>query len=138
MAKTATERQADWRRKVKTYQEWKAHILARWREHNVFRYIKQEDGGIKIQLESTDEGDRITAELAELCGMDPETVIQKMVGECLAEMGGKFVPASKEQQELTRLRAETAALRDKLTVYNERLADEEADKEAIREVTKTL
>ena len=29
-----------------------------------------------------------------------DTVIQKMVGEVLAEMGGKFVPASLEQQEL--------------------------------------
>ena len=114
MAKTGTERQADWRRKVKTYQEWKAQILAQWGEHNVFHYSKQEDGGIRIQLEHTEEGDRITAEIAELCGMDPDTVIQKMVGEVLAEMGGKFVPASLEQQELARLRAETAALREKL------------------------
>ena len=102
------------RQKLKTYREWKSHIMTRWREHNVFRYIKQEDGGIRIQLEHTEEGDRITAEIAELCGMDPHTVIQKMVGEALAEMGGKFVPASLEQQEMAKLRAETAALRDKL------------------------
>ena len=114
MAKTATERQAAWRRKVKSYQEWKAHILAQWQEHNVFHYSKQEDGGIGIHLEQTAEGDRITAEIAELCGMDPDTVIQKMVGEVLAEMGGRFEPASKEQQEMAKLRAETAALREKL------------------------
>ena len=114
MAKTNTERQAAWRRKVKSYQEWKAHILAQWQEHNVFHYSKQEDGGIRIQLEHSAEGDRITAEIAELCGLDKDTVIAKMVGEVLAEMGGKFVPASKEQQEITRLRAETAELREKM------------------------
>ena len=102
------------RQRLKSYKEWKAQILAQWAEHNVFHYSKQEDGGIRIQLEHTAEGDRITREIAELCGLDPDTVIQKMVGEVLAEMGGKFVPASKEQQELTRLRAETAALRGKL------------------------
>ena len=93
MAKTATERQATWRRNLKTYQEWKKHILAQWSEHNHFLYTKQEDGGIRIQLEHTAEGDRITAEIAKLCSLDPDTVIQKMVGEVLAETGGKFVPA---------------------------------------------
>ena len=114
MAKTGTERQATWRRKVKTYQEWKAHTLAQWQEHNVFHYTKQEDGGWRISLEHTPEGDRITAEIAELCGLDPDTVIQKMVGEVLAEMGGKFEPASKEQQEMARLRAETLELKERL------------------------
>ena len=96
MAKTATERQATWRRKVKTYQEWKAHILAQWQEHNVFHYTEQEDGGLLISLEHTTEGDRITAWIALQCGLDPDTVIQKMVGEVLAEMGGVWKPVNKE------------------------------------------
>ena len=98
MAKTNTERQATWRHKVKTYQEWKANTIAHWKEHNVFHYTKQEDGGIRISLEHTPEGDRITAMLAELCGMDPDTVIQKMVGEVLAAEGGVWIPAKREGQ----------------------------------------
>ena len=98
MAKTNTERQADWRRKVKTYQVWKAHMFAQWAEHNVFHYYKQEDGGIRILLEHTAEGDRITAELAEYSGLDPETVIQQMVGECLTEDGGVWIPAKKKSR----------------------------------------
>ena len=87
--------QATWRRKVKTYREWKAHILAQWQEHNVFHYIKQEDGGIRILLEHSAEGDRITAEIAELCGLDPDTVIQQMVGEILSGTGGVWIPTKK-------------------------------------------
>ena len=98
MAKTSTERQATWRSRVKTYQEWKTHILAQWQEHNVFHYTKQEDGGLLISLEHTPEGDKITAELAELCGLEPDTVIQKMVGEVLAAEGGKWIPAKREEK----------------------------------------
>ena len=98
MAKTNVQRQATWRAKLKTYQEWKAHILAQWQEHNVFRIEKQSDGGFRVRLESTAEGDRITQELAELCGLDPDTVIQNMVGEILVEMGGKWIPAKRKGQ----------------------------------------
>ena len=90
--KTATETQATWRAKLKSYQEWKEHILAQWAEHNVFHVTKQEDGGFGVRLEHTAEGDRITAELAKYCGLDKDTVIQKMVGEILTELGGKWVP----------------------------------------------
>ena len=96
MAKTATERQATWRRKVKTYQEWKARILSQWAEHNVIHVTKQEDGGLLISLEHTSEGDRVTAEIAELCGMDPDTIVQKMVGEVLAAEGGVWKPTKKK------------------------------------------
>ena len=103
MPKTNTERQADWRRRMKTKKErlktcreWKSHILARWREHNVFRYIKQEDGGIRILLEHSPEGDRITKEIAKLCGQNPDDVIQQMVGEILSGTGGVWIPAKKE------------------------------------------
>ena len=98
------------RQRLKTYQEWKAHLLARWMEHNLFHVTKQADGGWRISLEHTPEGDRITAEIAELCGLDPDTVIQRFVGETLVEMGGEWKPISKEQQELARLRAENAEL----------------------------
>lgn len=84
--------QATWRKKVKTEQERKRHILAQWKEHNVIHWAKQEDGGFRISLEHTPEGDRITAEFAELCGMDPDTFVQTMVGETLVEMGGKWMP----------------------------------------------
>ena len=90
--KTKTETQATWRAKLKTYQQWKEHILAQWAEHNVFHVEKQEDGGFRVKLESTVEGDRITAEIGELCGLDYEDVIQKMVGEVLTEKGGKWIP----------------------------------------------
>ena len=83
------------RQRLKTYQEWKAHTFAQWKEHNVFHYTKQEDGGIRISLEHTAEGDRITAMLAELSGLDPDTVIQQMVGEVLTEDGGVWIPAQK-------------------------------------------
>ena len=98
------------RQKLKTYLEWKAHILAQWQEHNVFHYTKQEDGGIMISLEHTPEGDKITAEIAKICGLDPDTVIQKMVGEVLAAEGGVWKPVSKERLEIERLRAENAEL----------------------------
>ena len=99
------------RQRLKTYQEWKAHILAQWSEHNTFHVTKQEDGGFRIHLEQTPiEGERVTREIAEFCNLDPDTVIQKMVGECLAEMGGVWKPASKEQQEMAKLRAENAEI----------------------------
>ena len=47
--KTKTERQATWRAKLKTYQEWKEHILAQWAEHNVFHVEKQSDRRISGQ-----------------------------------------------------------------------------------------
>ena len=90
--------QAAWRARLKTYQEWKAHILAQWQEHNVLHVTKQEDGGLLISLEHTPEGDRVTAEIAKLCGMDPDTIIQKMVGEVLAEEGGVWKPAKREEK----------------------------------------
>ena len=90
--------QAAWRDRLKTYQEWKAHTLAQWKEHNVFHYTKQEDGGIMISLEHTPEGDKITAELAALSGLDPDTVIQQMVGEVLTEEGGVWIPAKREEK----------------------------------------
>ena len=95
MAKTNTERQATWRNRVKTYQEWKRHTMARWAEHNMFHVTKQEDGGFLISLEHTPEGDKITAELAEFCGLDPDTVIQQMVGAVLMEEDGIWIPAKK-------------------------------------------
>ena len=85
-------RVAKHRQKLKTYQEWKAHLLAQWAEHNTFHVEKQEDGGFRIKLEHSTEGDRITAEIAKHCGLDPDTVIQKMVGEVLTELGGKWIP----------------------------------------------
>ena len=87
------------RQRLKTYQEWKAGILAQWMEHNVFHRTKQEDGGWRISLEHTPEGDRITAELAELSGLDTDTVIQNMVGEVLTAEGGKWIPAKKAGQQ---------------------------------------
>ena len=90
--------QAAWRDRLKTYQEWEAHTFAQWKEHNVFHYFKQEDGGIRILLEHTAEGDRITAELAELCGLDKDTVIQKMVGEVMAAEGGVWKPVKREEK----------------------------------------
>ncbi len=91
--------QATWRKKVKTYQEWKQHTFAQWKEHNVFHYTKQEDGGLLISLEHTPEGDRITAMLAKHSGLDPDTVIQQMVGEVLTEEGGVWKPVKREGQE---------------------------------------
>ena len=99
MAKTATERQATWRKKVKSYQEWKAHLLAQWQEHNVLHVTKQADGGWRIALEHTAEGDRITAWIALQCDLDPDTIIQNMVGEVLVEMGGKWIPTKKVGQQ---------------------------------------
>ena len=88
--------QATWRAKLKTYQEWKAHLLAQWAEHNTFHITKQPDGGFRVKLEHTAEGDRVTAEIAKHCGLDPHTVIQQMVGEVLTEMGGVWKPVKKE------------------------------------------
>ena len=48
--KTKTATQATWRAKLKSYQEWKEHILAQWAEHNTFHVEKQEDGGFRVRL----------------------------------------------------------------------------------------
>ena len=107
MAKTNTERQATWRE----VQREKKRILAAWAEHNTFHIARQEDGGFRIGLEQTPiEGERVTRELAELCGMDPDTFLQTMVGEVLAKEGGVWKPVSRERQEIARLRAENAEL----------------------------
>ena len=84
------------RQRLKTYQEWKAHLLARWLEHNVLHQTKQADGGWRVSLEHSPEGDRITAEIAKECGLDPDTVIQRFVGEVLTEEGGVWKPVNKE------------------------------------------
>ena len=84
MAKTNTERQATWR----DLQLEKKRILAEWGEHNKFRVVRREDGGFDIGLEQTPiEGERVTRELAERCGMDPEDFVQTILGEVLTEMG---------------------------------------------------
>ena len=103
--------QATWRE----VQREKKRILAAWGEHNKFHIARMEDGGFRIGLEQTPiEGERVTRELAELCGMDPDTFVQTIVGEVLAAEGGTWKPVSKERQELARLRAETAELREKM------------------------
>lgn len=99
------------RQRLKEYQEWKARILARWAEHNKLHITRQDDGGFLIGIESTPvEGERVTKELAELCGQDPDTFVQTILGEVLAKEGGTWKPLSKEKQELKRLRAENAEL----------------------------
>lgn len=99
------------RARQKEYQAWKKQALARWTEHNTFHVTKQPDGGFRIGLEQTPiEGQRITAEIAELCDMDPDTFIQAMLGEVLADMGGEWKPISKERREIAQLRAENAEL----------------------------
>ena len=112
MAKTNTERQATWR----DLQLEKKRILAEWGEHNKFRVVRREDGGFDIGLEQTPiEGERVTRELAERCGMDPEDFVQTILGEVLTEMGGVWKPTKEtEGQEITRLRAETLELKEKL------------------------
>ena len=101
------ESQATWRE----LQREKKRILAAWGEHNKFHVARQADGGFRIGLEQTPvEGERITAELAELCGMDPDTFVQTILGEVLAKEGGEWKPISKERQEIARLRAENAEL----------------------------
>ena len=107
MVKTNTERQATWRE----VQLEKKRILAAWGEHNKFRVVRQEDGGFRIGLEQTPiEGERVTAELAELCGMDPDTFVQTILGEVLTAEGGVWKPISEDRQEIARLRAENAEL----------------------------
>ena len=64
-------------------------------EHNAIHVTKQEDGGLLISLEHTSEGDRVTAEIAKLCGLEPDTIIQKMVGEVLAQEGGVWKPTKR-------------------------------------------
>ena len=105
------EGQAAWRE----LQREKKRILATWGEHNKFHIARMEDGGFRIGLEQTPiEGERVTRELAELCGMDPDTFVQTIAGEVLTAEGGVWKPVSKERQELVRLRAEAAELREKL------------------------
>ena len=97
-------------------QREKKRILATWAEHNKFRVVRQADGGFRIGLEQTPvEGERVTRELAELCGMDPDDFVQVILGEVLTKEGGTWKPTKEtERQELTRLRAETAELREKM------------------------
>ena len=108
MAKTNTERQATWRE----LQLEKKRILAEWGEHNKFHVARQEDGGFRIGLEQTPiEGERVTREIAERCGMDPDDFVQTILGEVLMEMGGVWKPTKETQrQEIARLRAENAEL----------------------------
>ena len=64
----------------------------------MFHIAKQEDGGFRIGLEQTPvEGERITAELAELCGMDPSTFIETILGEVLAQEGGQWKPVKRAE-----------------------------------------
>ena len=96
MAKTNGERQAAWR----DVQREKKRILAAWGEHNKLHVTRQKDGGFRIGLEQTPvEGERITAELAELCGMDPDTFIETILGEVLVQEGGEWKPVKREGQE---------------------------------------
>ena len=53
------------RQRLKSYKEWKAHLLAQWSEHNTFHITEQSDGGFRVRLEHSAEGDRITAEISE-------------------------------------------------------------------------
>ena len=84
------------RQRLKSYKEWKAHLLAQWSEHNTFHITEQSDGGFRVRLEHSAEGDRITAEISKLCGLDPHTVVQRFVGEAIVEMGGKWIPNKRE------------------------------------------
>ena len=84
------------RQRQKEYQAWKKQTLARWLEHHVFHKTKQADGGWRVSVEHTPEGDRITAEIAELCGLDSDTVIQRFVGEVLTQEGGVWIPTKKK------------------------------------------
>ena len=98
-------------------QREKKRILATWAEQgNKFRVVRQADGGFRIGLEQTPvEGERVTRELAELCGMDPDDFVQVILGEVLTKEGRTWKPTKEtERQELTRLRAETAELREKM------------------------
>ena len=88
-------------------------MLAAWAEHNTIHVKRQKDGGFRIGLEQTPiEGERITAELATRCGMDPDTFIEKILGDVLTDMGGVWKPikVSAEQKEIAQLRAENAEL----------------------------
>ena len=103
--------QATWRE----VQREKKRILAVWGEHNTLHITKMEDGGFRIGISQTPvEGERVTREMAELCGMDSDTFVQTILGEVLAQEAGTWKPVSKERQELAKLRAETAELREKL------------------------
>ena len=92
-------------------QREKKRILAVWSEHNTLHIVRQKDGGFRIGVEQTPvEGERVTRELAELCGMDPDDFVQTILGEVLAQEAGTWKPISKERQEIIRLRAENAEL----------------------------
>ena len=62
------------RQRQKEYQAWKKQTLARWAEHNRLHVTRQEDGGFLIGIEQSPEAENVTAEIAELCGMDPRHV----------------------------------------------------------------
>ena len=94
-------------------------MLAAWEEHNTVRLTKREGGGFIVGLEQTPiEGERITAELAAICGMDPDAFIEKILGEVLTEMGGRWKPLKRaepvkvreDRKEIAQLRAENAEL----------------------------
>ena len=94
MARTNVQRQAAWRGRQKEARGAHRDVLERWQEHNRFIVTKQADGGYKVGLETSPEGERLTAELAALCGLDPDAFLQRMVAELLVEeYGGRFVPA---------------------------------------------
>lgn len=97
MAKTNAQRQTAWRNRQQEKKAWKKQTLARWAEHNMLHVTKQEDGGFLIGIEQSSEGENVTAELAELCGMDPDTFLQTMIGEVLAQEGGEFRPVKRER-----------------------------------------
>ena len=102
MAKTNAELQQAWRDRNKAKREltaWRKRILAQWQEHNRLIVTRQPDGGYRIQVEQSPEGERITAEVALLCGESPDRFLEMIVAEVLADMQGRFVPAS-EQKEL--------------------------------------
>ena len=88
-------RVAKHRQKLKAYQEWKTYLLAQWAEHNVFHVTAQSDGGFGVKLEHTPQGDLITAEIADYCGLDKDTVVQQMVGEVLTKLGLVWIPTKK-------------------------------------------
>ena len=86
------------RQRQKEYQAWKKQTLARWAEHNRLHVTRQEDGGFLIGIEQSPEAENVTAEIAELCGMDPDTFLQTMIGEVLAKEGGEFRPVKRAEQ----------------------------------------
>ena len=101
MAKSNTERQQAWRDRNKADRDlraWRKRILARWQEHNRLIVTRQPDGGYRIQIEQSPEGDRITAELAELCGESSHLFMERLIAEALGDMEGRFIPASERER----------------------------------------